>query len=104
MVVSLVAPPAVHHHNHIAVVADLLATVHAVMIGVAAALVARGNVGLRFLLCHGCFRSVLEQTRVLKSDIKQVSLPSAACLCRDIVYHHLVVFASSLFLDLKACR
>src|SRR3954465_2896091 len=47
-----------------------------------------------FFSAMGVFRSVLEQTRVQKSDIKQVPLPSAACLRRGMLYHGLQARAS----------
>ena len=55
VMIRLVSPPAVHHDDQIAVVHDLLPTIHAVVLGRAAALIARGDVCLRFLrFSHGC--------------------------------------------------
>lgn len=61
VVVGLVAAAAVHHNNHLAVVANVLATIRAGMVCRAAALIAGRNVGFRFLLSHGVFAPVLQK-------------------------------------------
>src|SRR5262245_27056663 len=50
--VGLVAPAAIHHDDQVAVVADHLVAVDALVHDRAATLVARGHVGFGLLLCH----------------------------------------------------